>query len=682
MSEKNPMENIAGQIIAQLKHGAAPWQKRYDVGYSLPFNPESGTVYHGLNQVILSAQGRGDPRWMTLKQANKAGYKVRSGAKSQKIAFWQYEKDGQPTERPALRYFSVFHASQLQQKNGQAIPAYEEAARSSDERHRRARAILENSGVKVATDQSFGRSYYDALKDEIHMPDFRDENKFLQSAMKGLIHATGHPDRLDRKSGPAGSPAFALEELRVQMASWMLSRELGLTFEPGPQETSKEWIKAMEADPFELSRAARDAEKIKEYVLGMEHIQEQAVEQAPVEVAPEPKPAAEKTFLAVPFKEKDEARELGAKWDGAAKLWYAPKGADMARLDKWLPGQEPVPAKTMDPVDEFAQALSQAGFKLNGPPIMDGEIHRVAVEGGKSGGRDGAYCGHLDGRPNGWMHNYKSGVKTKWLSTGHVLTEEQRTALKLEAAERAAAREAEREAAYKKAMAVAAKKFALAASADSNHPYLKAKGVTSFDLGQDAEGNLLIPAHNIQTGELQTIQTITPDGKKYFEAGCPKKGAMLILDSEGHLSQGDPDLRPEILVAEGYATAASLHEATGLPVAVAFDSGNLLPVAQRLKEQFPETAISICADNDHRQETNVGLIKAEEAAKAVLGRVYAPVFTNIEMGKGLTDFNDLAQSRGLTAVKEAILSRDKGQAMMNHTWQEIKQSAQAAGLAR
>lgn len=463
----------------------------------------------------------------------------------------------------------------------------------------------------------------------------------------------------------------------------MLSNEMGLPFEPGPSEHfTKEWVKALEADKMELSKVARDAEKIKEYVLGMNREQVQKVEQA---AAQEPQPCTEKTFLAVPFKEKDAARELGAKWDSTAKSWYAPEGADMAKLGKWLPENAPMPAQSMSPEEEFARALADKGFKLNGPPIMDGKIHRVAIEGGKRGSLDGAYCGYLDGKPNGWMQNYKTGAKEQWLSTGHVLTDEQRASLKAEAAERAAAKEREREAGYKKAMATAAEKFALASPADTAHPYLKNKGVEVFDLGQDKDGNLLVPAYDILSGELQTIQTITAEGGKYFEAGCPKKGAMLILDSEGALGPAydpaEPVLRPEILVAEGYATAASLHQATGLPVAVAFDSGNLLPVAQRLKEKFPEIALTICADNDHRQEKNVGLIKAEEAAKAVDGRMVSPLFNKKEKDKGLTDFNDFHQSRGLAALTKTF-GRATGKNMMNQTMQRLNQAAQGAGMAR
>ncbi|MDR2945585.1 MAG: toprim domain-containing protein, partial [Candidatus Adiutrix sp.] len=166
---------------------------------------------------------------------------------------------------------------------------------------------------------------------------------------------------------------------------------------------------------------------------------------------------------------------------------------------------------------------------------------------------------------------------------------------------------------------------------------------------------------------IQTLQTITPAGEKRFEPGSKKSGAMFLI--------GEPSLRQmyfdqewpkplfqalepkNILIAEGYATAATLHQATGLPVAVAFDAGNLKPVAEALQRTFPEASLTICADHDHGHKINVGLNKAYEAAKAVGAVVIFPHFTDEEKARGLTDFNDLAQDCGLNVVTEHVFCR-------------------------
>lgn len=50
------------------------------------------------------------------------------------------------------------------------------------------------------------------------------------------------------------------------------------------------------------------------------------------------------TFLDVPFKQKDEAKALGARWDGGAKKWYVPDGVDLGPFSAWLPAGSKSPA--------------------------------------------------------------------------------------------------------------------------------------------------------------------------------------------------------------------------------------------------------------------------------------------------------------------------------------------------
>ena len=105
------------------------------------------------------------------------------------------------------------------------------------------------------------------------------------------------------------------------------------------------------------------------------------------------------------------------------------------------------------------------------------------------------------------------------------------------------------------------------------HPYLTRKGVEAHGLRQDRRGNLLVPMRDID-GRLWGLQTITPDGGKLFMRGGRKQGTHALL---GELQPGAP-----VVIAEGFATAATMREATGLAVVAAFDSGNLLDVARAL----------------------------------------------------------------------------------------------------
>jgi putative DNA primase/helicase len=135
--------------------------------------------------------------------------------------------------------------------------------------------------------------------------------------------------------------------------------------------------------------------------------------------------------------------------------------------------------------------------------------------------------------------------------------------------------------------------------------------------------------------------------KEYWPKGLAKQGHY-------HLIGGSP--RAILLMAEGYATAASLHEATGHPVAVAFDAGNLLPVAQSINKTYKHAQIIVCADDDYRTAGNPGVTAAQAAALAVTGTWCKPIFSDERPidKKGPTDYNDLHLLEGLHVVRAQI----------------------------
>lgn len=674
-------EEFAEKIIEDLKCGVAPWQKPWRPGEVFPpMNPVSGTVYSGINRVMLSRYGFDDPRWMTLRQANTVDCRVRKGEKSQCIVYWQFSKeepardgDGKPVlddegnqvmekvelTRPIVHFSSVFHVSQLA---GEIPPLDKSVLVPPWDPNEKAEAILQNSGAVIKHNQR-NRAFYSLSTDEICLPPkdhFMGQDTYYATALHELGHWTGHVSRLAREFGPFGSEVYAREELRAEIASWMLGQDLSIGHDPDQHLAYVgSWIKALEKDPFEIVRACRDAEKIKHYVIAMEQKQEQRQEvaegreedvaaRAPLasqdsEQEAVREPVDQKVFLAVPYREKGRAKAAGAKWDPGAKLWYAPEGADMAKLKTWFPEKTSEPAPTMPPQVEFALALKSAGLDLGGQePVMDGKIHRTPLLDGAAGKLDGAYVGYLDGIPAGFIQNHKTGEKTNWKATGHVLSDEQKEGFKAEAEKRRAQQELERRAQQEKASKRAYAKFINAKEASPEQAYLAKKGVPGIGVREDEHGNLLVPGYDT-TGYIHTLQTISLDGKQ-FEAGSRKKGTFFPIDPEGTLGQD------VILIAEGYATAASVHLATGKPVVAAFDAGNLEPVAVALREKFPNAPIAILADNDHGLSVNVGVEKATLAAKAVKGVVIVPSFSEQERSRGLTDLNDLHAMSGLKRV--------------------------------
>jgi putative DNA primase/helicase len=152
-------------------------------------------------------------------------------------------------------------------------------------------------------------------------------------------------------------------------------------------------------------------------------------------------------------------------------------------------------------------------------------------------------------------------------------------------------------------------------------------------------------------GELRGLQWISPDGRKNYMRGTPKKGCAFRIGKPAGV----------VVIAEGFATGASVHEATGLCVLAAFDGDNLLPVGRALRAKSASLRLVFAADDDWRTPGNPGLTKARAAAEVLGGALAVPRF-----GEGRqdcdTDFNDMAAHLGLRAVREQIetgLNREK-----------------------
>jgi len=565
------------------------------------------------------------------------------------------------------------------------------------ERHAQAETILANSGVPIRH-VAGDRAFYRLAEDTITMPErtqFGTGDRYYATALHELGHATGHPSRLARDlAHPFGSEGYAREELRAEIGSLMLGEQLGIGHDPSQHVAYvASWIKVLEKDPREVFRAAADAEKIVKLVRSYELGQEQASDNThdsggqQEDAMPSPSgsaarlptmirdtspatqtPSPERTYLAVPYAEKDDAKQLGAKWDRAEKAWYVPAGMDLEAFTPWMPAKGSVHiAVDAEPVEQFAEALRESGLQLDGAPQMDGQLHRVRAEGDDGAERSGAYRGHLDGRPAGFIQNHRTGLKQNWKASGQAaaLDNRDRAQMAAEAAQKRHDRARERE---QQAERVAQQVDAIWAAATpvEAHPYLAEKGVQSHGLRQDDVGRLLVPIQDAD-GRLWSLQRISSDGFKQFQEGGRVQG--------GHFVIGDTRQPGPLLIAEGYATAATLHEMTGMPTIAAFNAGNLLPVAQTYRALNPDRVIYIAGDDDRqraaeldgqgRPKVNVGRAKAEDAAAAIGSQAVFPSFATL--GSNGTDWNDLAQMQGLRAassiLRSALAVADREQAL-------------------
>ncbi len=300
-----------------------------------------------------------------------------------------------------------------------------------------------------------------------------------------------------------------------------------------------------------------------------------------------------------------------------------------------------------DPIYQFKDAIAAAG--LTAPEIIetDGILHRFSSN-GKAGDMAGWYIFHGGDIPAGAFGCWRLGVNQTWRAdVGRTLTPAEEAAHKERIAAIQKQRKEEEAARRVEAAAKATERWETAAPASPEHPYLVRKGVKPFGL-KEHDGNLIIP---LRIGsDIHSLQTIYPEKQSW---GSDKKLLAGGRKTGCYYSMGNPTLSDVLCLVEGFATGASVREATGYAVAVAFDAGNLLPVAKAMRERFPDMTIIICADDDYRTEGNPGITKATEAAREINGITALPGFDE-SRPDGATDFNDLHQHKGLEAVKEAI----------------------------
>ena len=316
-------------------------------------------------------------------------------------------------------------------------------------------------------------------------------------------------------------------------------------------------------------------------------------------------------------------------------------------------------------LENFKKAIQAAGLTPPETIIPDGKIHRFSSN-GKANCSAGWYvvneCADM---LVGIFGDWRTGLQSKWCSKDQrTLTSAQRQAYESQQEEMAAKRDADKNVERDQAASLAVEIWNAAEKIDkaSDHPYLLEKGVQAHGLkvihakrvsqftsrlSPVLKGLLLVvPMWNAEK-QMRSLQFITADGIKRPLTGGEKQGCYFSMGELFH----------SVVVVEGFATGATIQEVTGLPVAVAFDSGNLQVVAMAMRSKFPTAKIIIAGDDDWKVDGNPGHTKAAAAARAVDGYLAIPTF-GADRPEKATDFNDLCTLAGVDAVKTAIAAAD------------------------
>jgi antirestriction protein ArdC len=338
----NVKSQVAQMLIDAMERGDTPWQRPWDAQQGSPMsamNPTTGNAYKGVNRILLAIAGAGfgSNHWMTYQQAAAKGWNVRKGEKGTMIVKvvefdredragqaglggrdagsqgagggWSGNRSGkrggniegqsghgnggskeqgdQDRKAFALRRYFVFNAEQIE---GMPQPEAEAGNTESVSVAEKAEAVIaamkERTGLLVI--HGGDKAFYSPKLDEVRIPakrSFRSEYDYFSTIFHEFSHSTLHEKRLNRTNAIGqkwGDSAYALEELRAEIASAILSDSTGLSARCSPESMKahvenhsaylKSWIKAIEKDPMAVFSAAKDAEAMAEYVLEQERL--------------------------------------------------------------------------------------------------------------------------------------------------------------------------------------------------------------------------------------------------------------------------------------------------------------------------------------------------------------------------------------------------------------------------
>ena len=272
MKAQDIYHRVTEQIIEALEKDLVPWHCPWNAGFGLPTNLRTGRHYRGINVPLLWGtqmdRGFGSARWLTLRQANAMGGRIKKGSKGTAIIFWkmrtisveQQNQEPEETLIPMARMYVVFNEEQV---NG--LPPAQKVVQTWDP-HQEAEKLM-----ALATVQHGGsRALYAPGPDIIQLPPreaFDDRGAYYATALHELTHWTGHSSRLNRVTKKqADGAGHAMEELVAEMGAAFLCASLGIQGQLQHAEYMAQWIDILHEDNRAIFRASSGAQKAVDFV--------------------------------------------------------------------------------------------------------------------------------------------------------------------------------------------------------------------------------------------------------------------------------------------------------------------------------------------------------------------------------------------------------------------------------
>ena len=267
---------VTARIIAQMENGVIPWQKPW-VACGKAISRTTGKPYSLLNQMLLGRPGE----YLTFKQCQEAGGKVKKGEKAQMVVFWKWietedEETGEKKEVPFLRYYNVFHIDQCEGVTAKHTTetAFPDGAAADEAAQGIIADYLNRESVKL-THQEGDRAFYRPATDEIVLPlmkQFHSTAEYYSTAFHEITHSTGHEKRLNRLTHAAffGTEDYSKEELVAEIGAATLVNHCGIETSSGFRNNAayiQNWLKVLKDDKRFIVSAAGKAEKAVNLIL-------------------------------------------------------------------------------------------------------------------------------------------------------------------------------------------------------------------------------------------------------------------------------------------------------------------------------------------------------------------------------------------------------------------------------
>ena len=268
-------QEVTNRIMEQLENGIIPWEKPW-ISAGNAVSHATGKPYSLLNQMLLGRPGE----YVTFKQCQAEGGKVRKGEKSSMVVFWRWIEEKDPdTEEvrqiPFLRYFNVFHIDQCEGLSAKYTRELPNTVAADQTAEAIIAGYIQTSGVRL-NHEAGDRAFYRPSTDSITLPllaQFKETAEYYSTAFHEMVHSTGHKTRLDRleKTAFFGSEAYSKEELIAEIGAATLVNhtclETSRSFRNSAAYVQK-WLQVLKNDKRFIVSAAGKAEKAVNLILG------------------------------------------------------------------------------------------------------------------------------------------------------------------------------------------------------------------------------------------------------------------------------------------------------------------------------------------------------------------------------------------------------------------------------